>query len=550
MLNNLFWGIFPNQVFTSSLNLINVVTINSSSNTSATTHSLTSVPVGALIVLTTACGFAQTDCTVSSSPSLTWSRRVDTSAATSGDCEVFTAIYTAGGSITVTSNWGSTSQSSVCYVMTNIGTTITGSKSNTVAKTTPSASISTIRDNSFIFGVSSDWNAISGSRTYVGNPTESFYNYGASDYAGYHYYRYAPVAGSYTIGLSAPTGQSAGTCLLEILCPTSSVPDVTPPSSFTLSTSSISTSSVGLSWTTATDNDAISGYNVYVTGVLAGITSDTAYFVTGLVSGTAYSIFARAKDYSNNSTDSNTINITTPLTSSARQNLIVNDGFESATWRWTGSFDTASEQRCCIYSLGISTNRAYTGTKSMRFELRDTDPVISSSVRTEMELNGISELETMERWYGLAYYLDNGWPEDSFAESILQWHDSSGPCPPLSIQVYDGHMWLQQCIEGIGNTPNDLGPVIADQWFTVVLHVKWAVDSTGIIQCWVNGVSKVNKSGLRTNSTDGSYMKIGMNKFNWAPSGGALHSNQTLRVFYIDDIRIGNENATYNDVVP
>ena len=86
----------------------------------ATVHSLTGVPAGALLVLTTTVDAIPSDCNVSSSPVLTWTKRVDAGAANSDNAEIWTAVYSAGGAITVTSNWGGdNSQASVCYVVLN-----------------------------------------------------------------------------------------------------------------------------------------------------------------------------------------------------------------------------------------------------------------------------------------------------------------------------------------------------------------------------------------------------------------------------------------------
>jgi uncharacterized protein YjdB len=84
------------------------------------------VPAGALLVLTTTADAVVSDCSVSSSPALTWTKRVDAGATSSDNAEIWTAVYTAGGSITVTSNWGAESQASVCYVVLNAEPTLSG----------------------------------------------------------------------------------------------------------------------------------------------------------------------------------------------------------------------------------------------------------------------------------------------------------------------------------------------------------------------------------------------------------------------------------------
>ncbi|HWR94480.1 MAG TPA: GEVED domain-containing protein [Flavobacterium sp.] len=88
--------------------------------------------------------------------------------------------------------------------------------------------------------------------------------------------------------------------------------DTTVPSTVTVSASGTTTSSTNLSWTTATDNIGVTGYNVFQNGVLKTTVTSTSLAVTGLSTSTAYSFYVRAKDAAGNlSTNSNTVNVTT-----------------------------------------------------------------------------------------------------------------------------------------------------------------------------------------------------------------------------------------------
>lgn len=227
-----------------------------------------------------------------------------------------------------------------------------------------------------------------------------------------------------------------------------------------------------------------------------------------------------------------------------RNNLILDTGFEPAN-AFNG-FTLQQQQFCCSYSVTPVNNPSGFG-QVLRYELRSDDPIRSASRRAEIQLDGTDAPEASERWYGLRYYLLN-YGSDPGAESILQWHDQNGTCPPLTLQVQSGRLRFTQCINN-GNTHNDLGPVISNQWFEIVMRIKWASNNTGLIQMWRNGALLVNKTNIQTNSTGGSYFKLGINKWSWAPPLVGT-SNQTLRIFYIDDFRYGNQNATYNDVAP
>ena len=90
-------------------------------------------------------------------------------------------------------------------------------------------------------------------------------------------------------------------------------PDTTAPTAPTLSASGTTTTTTNLSWTGATDNVAVSGYDVYRNGSLIGsTTSATTFAVSGLTASTAYTFNVRAKDAAGNvSTNSNSVSVTT-----------------------------------------------------------------------------------------------------------------------------------------------------------------------------------------------------------------------------------------------
>ena len=196
---------------------VSIQSFNTKTGVGATSHSLTGVPAGALLVLATTADAVPSNCIVSSSPSLTWTKRSDASAAQSDNAEIWTAVYSAGGSITVTSNWGQDhSQASVCYVVLNAEPTLGGASATGVSQSAPSVTISTTRDNSIVFGCTADFNVKNGAtRTLRDAATERLY-YRDGNYTTYHYTKAAASMAAYTLGVSVPTGQSASTALLEI----------------------------------------------------------------------------------------------------------------------------------------------------------------------------------------------------------------------------------------------------------------------------------------------------------------------------------------------
>lgn len=84
-----------------------------------------------------------------------------------------------------------------------------------------------------------------------------------------------------------------------------------PSAAAALSSSNITENSFDLSWTAATDNVGVTGYNILVDGVLHGTTSNTFYSISGLSSSTTYSICLVAEDQNGNGSTSISIDETT-----------------------------------------------------------------------------------------------------------------------------------------------------------------------------------------------------------------------------------------------
>jgi len=191
----------------------------------AVVHNLTGVTAGTLLVVTVGSelgGDGGVDFSVTSSPTLTWTKRADATGA-GGSCEIYTAVFSAGGSIDITVDallnafW----QSSVCYKVVNQAASPIGNFVNTTTGVTaPNSSITTTNANSLIFVVSADYDAtdVSGGITYRGSPTEDAKNRNSAHGTSVHYRYQATTATSYTVGWTAPTATDPtfNTCVLEI----------------------------------------------------------------------------------------------------------------------------------------------------------------------------------------------------------------------------------------------------------------------------------------------------------------------------------------------
>jgi hypothetical protein len=199
--------------------------------TGNTVNHLTGVPAGALLVLTTASGLNASEPTVTSSPSLTWTQRSFGNGGTGGSALIYTAVFSAGGTIDVTSNFLglNTFYTGSCLYAVQYQESVLGGNSSTgLAQTTSNATITTTRPNSLIFCVSSNWNNVDGGSNgdaIVFRGTGAQKNYYTRSLAGnneattVHFTYQATSSTAYTVGYSSPVdGDGAGTntAVLEI----------------------------------------------------------------------------------------------------------------------------------------------------------------------------------------------------------------------------------------------------------------------------------------------------------------------------------------------
>ncbi len=91
-----------------------------------------------------------------------------------------------------------------------------------------------------------------------------------------------------------------------------STPTDNPPTAPTLSYSNVTTNSVTLSWSGASDDNEVAGYKIYENGSYLASTTATSYTVTNLSPSTTYSFYVKAYDNANQLSDpSNTVSVTT-----------------------------------------------------------------------------------------------------------------------------------------------------------------------------------------------------------------------------------------------
>lgn len=223
-----------------------------------------------------------------------------------------------------------------------------------------------------------------------------------------------------------------------------------------------------------------------------------------------------------------------------REGLILESDFEGSNpFRgWD------NDQHCCDYSLTQSHDKFSEGNSSLRVDLRSTDREISGSIRSELVQD--ADPVGTERWYGFNIFLEN-WSDDNASESVFQWHPNNLTGTGTASLWTSGGRYVYQTNAGGPNSEyTDLGPIISNRWVPWVIHVKWESDNTGVMQVWKDGKLVIDKTGIQTAPPEGTYFKLGMNKWGWLDQSSAI----TQRVFYFDEVRIGDKKASYEDVRP
>ena len=137
--------------------------------------------------------------------------------------------------------------------------------------------------------------------------------------------------------------------------------DTVAPTAPTLAASGTTQTTTSLSWSGATDNVVVTGYDVYKNGVLLASTAATSYAVTGLTAATSYAFTVKAKDAAGNvSVASNSVNVTTlapaPDTTApaAPTNLAASGTTVSSTnLTWTASTDNVAVTGYDVYQNSV-----------------------------------------------------------------------------------------------------------------------------------------------------------------------------------------------------
>lgn len=129
-------------------------------------------------------------------------------------------------------------------------------------------------------------------------------------------------------GAAAPSNEVSVTTPTDNIMPTSSILKITD----------ITSTSVALSWTRATDDAGIANYEIYINGEKNYVTTDTFFYVSNLLTNTNYTFVVYAKDFGGNlSAPSNQV--------TAKPSFGLNYKYYHGTWSQLPNFNNLSTQK-------------------------------------------------------------------------------------------------------------------------------------------------------------------------------------------------------------
>ena len=241
--------------------------------------------------------------------------------------------------------------------------------------------------------------------------------------------------------------------------------------------------------------------------------------------------------------------------------VLLEENFESgrlSKWSWS------QEDLCCDHSLQFVSSPTRTGSRAAAFEWKYEDlPLTKRKARSEIKHYGLFGLGT-ERWYGISIYLPEDYETVEDTNIVIQWHElpdfflgEKFRRPPLALSTDKNEWslvrrwdpdWVNDNSPRGGSESISLGKYELGKWSDWVFHIKWSADDTGIFELWKDDELVMQREGPNTyRDLFAPYFKTGVYQLK---DRGATDFAVRSRRLLIDEIRIGNERSTYEDVAP
>ncbi len=155
-------------------------------------------------------------------------------------------------------------------------------------------------------------------------------------------------------------------------------------------------------------------------------------------------------------------------------------------------------------------------------------------------------------WYGFSTYVPTSWVNSEQTAIIAQWWSHSPASPPLGIEI-EGESWFvfQRWAEGEeGKSRRAIEPVRKGEWTDWVVEAYWTDSQDGYLKVWRNDEVIYERSGPSVyRETESLRFKLGVYVWPWKYDRPSP-SSSSPRVVYHDEVRIGGEDSSYDEVSP
>lgn len=205
------------------------------------------------------------------------------------------------------------------------------------------------------------------------------------------------------------------------------------------------------------------------------------------------------------------------------------------------------------------------GNKAIRMEWRkDRMDKTNSSRKSMIHFGRTPTPEENDRWYGFSLYIpSDAFPTERYNVVLFQLHATPDHHlkepwrqPILGLDLRNGMLQTRSSFDFEQVSPknenieanlthHDIAPIedLQDRWTDFVIHASLSLEGEGVFQVWMDGDLILDAQGINQgyNDRNGPYPSWGIYSYN---------SSEDHRVLYLDEIRIGDENAGYDAVAP
>ena len=300
-----------------------------------------------------------------------------------------------------------------------------------------------------------------------------------------------------------------------------------------------------IAWTPSTDNVGVTGYDVFLGSKKRKLVRSPSWRLTGLACGRVLPLAVVARDRAGNRSPVVKETIQIPGCSASRPG-------------WTGGFDTGDlSQWSFVHQYTPDRFRVVAadgaivprqGSHMARSEVRYKEPTSwwASMNVASVQKNGLPNVGLGNDVYmGWSIYLPNdfSYVPNTLANLLVEWHAEA----PMSqapfhfgINGYDGQFYVDLHTSMTGYRPvlqKSVGPMVKGRWVDCVIRTRWAQDSSGIIEFWMDGVKKFSWTG-RT---------WGMQRTVYPVAGYYRTDYNATAVVYFDALKVG---TSYEAVAP